>query len=60
MLQTLLNCLRWKPLLAKVVAVQSMAQSVNNVFQSVLKTTEDKEAIETSGIITRNNYAISL
>jgi len=43
-----------------VVAVQSMAQSVNNVFQSVLKTTEDKEAIETSGIITRNNYAISL
>jgi hypothetical protein len=38
-----------------MVGVQAMAQSVNNVYQSILKTTEGKEAIETSGKLTIYN-----
>ncbi len=44
---------RHRPFLSKTVNMQAMAQSKNNVFQSVLKNTEGKEGVDNSDVVAR-------
>ena len=46
---------RCKPFLTKIVPMQAMSQSTNNVYQSILKNTEDKDAIDASELTRRIN-----
>ena len=47
---------RCKPFLTKIVPMQAMSQSTNNVYQSLLKSTEDKDAIDVSELTRRINF----
>ena len=50
---------RCKPFLTKIVPMQAMSQSTNNVYQSLLKSTEDKDAIDVSELTRRINFCTS-
>ena len=45
-----------KPVFGKIVPMQALTQSTNNVFQSILKSTDDKEAIDTSDLSRRMQF----